>query len=348
MFHDHLRPPSVFDPQAPAYKDWLHLILFDHASGNIGLINVSLHGAPGNPRSRAVGIALLHVPSLGWIGSLEVRGLHEAAISSAGIGLARVAIAVDDASDRLSASVRDPQNGLNIDLTAKVAAPSMVVEQQLPLGHGWISWLVVPRLIVSGEWTIGHEKRDLSSTSAYHDHNWGRWYWGDDIGWEWGCFLTPATSASASIPFPSGDAMPSSIALVFSRPTDRAHRQNGQLSLSVFAGNKRRTFSGPAIKLSYEGKLDSLECRVPGALAALHQDRIHAHLPEKIKIQADDGRDQAMVEFTGRSAAQLIAADPMVRGYGFIHEIAGGFTCEGHLGDQEISSAGLGVFEYVC
>jgi hypothetical protein len=342
MFFDDLRPPPPFDPQTPAYKDWLHLNLLDHASGSVGLINVSLHGAPDDPRSRAVGTALIYVPDVGWIGNLEIRGFAEAAIGPSSIGLEQVALAIDHSSRTLLASVRAPDDQLLVRVTAEMIAPPISVEQQLPLGHGWISWYAVPRLTVNGEWTIGSEPSDLSAASAYHDHNWGRWHWGDDLGWEWGCFLTPMTSPD------NGAAASPPMAVVFSLTTDRAHHPGGRPTVNILAGGQRRTFRGAAIRLDYDGTLDAIERRLPGALAALHQDHAQVRLPKRLIIHADDGRDCVTLEFTGRSAAQLITGDPIVRGYSFIHEIAGAFTCAGRLGDIEVAGSGLGVFEYVC
>src|SRR5262245_55854212 len=176
MFYDSLRPPPPFDPTAAQYKDWLHLNLLDHASGSVGLINVSLHGAPGDPRSRAVGAALVHVPGRGWVGNMEIRQLGEAAIGRASIGLEQVALAIDRPSGARMTSVRDLDNRLSGRATAEMAAAPLIVEERLPLGHGWISWYAAPRLTVTGEWTVGKEQRDLCAASAYHDHNWGRWF----------------------------------------------------------------------------------------------------------------------------------------------------------------------------
>src|SRR6516162_3972998 len=182
---DFLRPPVPLDYRAAEYKDWLHLNVLDHTSGCVGLINVSLHGAPDDPRARAMGAALAHVPNIGWVGNLEILGLREAAISRTSIGLERVALAIDHTSGTLLGSVRDVDNHLVIRVTATAAARPIVIKQQLQLGHGWISWYAVPRLTLTGEWTIDQERMSLAAASAYHDHNWGRWHWGDDLGWEW-------------------------------------------------------------------------------------------------------------------------------------------------------------------
>ena len=331
MFFDGLRPPSPLDPWAAGYKEWLHVNVLHHASGIVGLINVSLHGAPMDPRSRALGTALVHIPDIGWVGNVEVRSVSEAAVGAASIGLERVAIAVDPSSGAVMASVRDPANSIVVGSRATPSAFPLALEGPLPLGHGWISWYVVPRLTLAGEWTVADQRMNLRGASAYYDHNWGRWHWGDDLGWEWGCFLTPAPGA----------------AFVMSRTTDRAHRTLGIPSLVVTTGGRRRTFVGQAVELDYREVLEAVPRRVPGAMAALHQDRSRPRLPRRLRIDASDGIDRVVVEFTGRAAVQLVAADPVVRGYGFIHEIAGEFTCFGRLGDVDVAGAGLGMLEHV-
>jgi hypothetical protein len=331
LLADALRPPTALDLAASAYKDWLHLNVMDHASGAVGLVNVSLHGAPDDPRARAIGTVLLHLPDVGWVGNVEVRGQSEARVGVASVALSRVALAMDYPAGRLLASARFPGDALALRLTATAAAPAIDLEQQLPFGPGWVSWYVVPRLTVRGEVTIGSRRLDLQQASAYHDHNWGRWYWGDDVGWEWGAFLTPAPGA----------------AFVLSRATDRTHRRVGNPVLFVQHGNRRRTFGGRTVRVDYAGQLEGRLRRLPGALAALHQDRATPRLPARVIVRADDGRDRVEIVFTARAAAQLIAGDPTVRGYGFLHQIAGSFVAEGRIGDRGVGGDGLAVFEHV-
>jgi len=328
---DSLRPPSLLDPSAPGYKDWLHLNVFDHETGNIGVINVSLHGSPRDPRSRAIGLALVNVAKTGWWGNIEIGGIADAGIGLESISLEQVAVAVQARQGIVMASVRNDRSGLRANLKATAAVPPISVEEQLPLGNGWISWFAVPRLTVDGEWTIGNDRMILKEASAYHDHNWGRWHWGENLGWEWGCFLTPG---------------PSGVTFVLSLTSDRAHRRFGKTLLTVQLEQKKRTFAGSAVKLDYEGAL-SINRRIPGALAALHQDKAHAHLPSTLKFTADDGVDRVEVVYSARSAAQLIVADPIVTGYGFIHEIVGEFSCNGSIAETELKGSGLGVLELV-
>jgi hypothetical protein len=326
---DALRPPLPGDPTAPAYKDWLHLNLFDHASGAVGLVNVSLHGAPSDPRSRAVGAALLFSPDHGWAGNVEVNGFEEAAIAETSIAFEHVALAVDHGSGTVSASVRFPEDPLRLDVTARPAAPAIVIDERVPLGSGWFSWYVVPRLTVSGEATIGDRRLDLAGASAYQDHNWGRWHWGDDLGWDWGAFMSPR-------PGPA-------IALV--RTTNREHSETAVSALFVVVDGMRRSFIGPTLSIEPSGRLEVNLRRVPGSIAALHSDRSHPPLPATIRLRGNDGIDWIDLEFTARAAAQLIAADPAVRGYAFIHESVGAFACAGRIRGTSFDGSGLGVVE---
>lgn len=331
MMFDVLRPPGAFDARAAAYKDWLHLNLVDHRSGVSGLVNMSLHGPPDDPRSQVVGTALVHVPGIGWAGNVLSRAAGQARIGASSITLAEVAVAVHHASGVVEASARLPQDRLALRVRASAVAPAFAVEQPMPLGPGWISWYVVPRLRVEGSLSIGDTELDLSGASAYHDHNWGRWHWGQNLGWDWGTFLAPQ-------PGP---------AVVVARTTDRAHRHVGELLVLVDHGGVRRTFRGEAVTLTTSGTLDAPPRRLPGALAALHADRAVPRLPATVSIEVDDGIDRLRLDFRAQAAAQLIAADPLQRGYAFIHESTGTFRCHGRLGGAELEAEGLGVVERV-
>lgn len=331
MITDVLRPPALFDPTAPAYKDWLHLNLFDHASGLIGIFNASLHGNPRDRRSRAVGAALVHDPAFGWAGNLEVLDLSQARVDTCTIGLERVAVGTDPQAGVVFASARLGDDGVDADLKAIAATRPIDVSVPLPFGSGWISWYVVPRLSVSGTLRVAASERDLSNAIAYHDHNWGRWHWGEDVGWKWG----------------AGES-PSGIVVVFmSTATTRTHASSSGGTLLVDAGAERRLFSGSFVRFTYTGRFTHPVRRLPGALAALHQDRRLPALPGKVVVEARDGFDDVELVFEPRAAAQLIAGDPMQPGYGFVHEMVGSFEASGRLEGRRFQAAGLAVFEHV-
>jgi hypothetical protein len=230
---DHVRLPSPLDPSAPFAKDWLHLNLFDHASGTVGLVNASMHGDPSTTTALAVGCALFHHPHAGWCGGVDVQPARSAYVDLAGFGLGSVGFMFREGGG-VAVSVARPR--IEASPTAQPVERAIIVEDRLPFGPGWISWRALPRLVVEGSLhLLGHE-HNLSRFSAYHDHNWGRWRWGDDAGWEWGTFL-------AEQPGP---------AFVWSRATNRAHT-TGASSLTVRLRGRERRFSGPAFRVERRG-----------------------------------------------------------------------------------------------
>jgi hypothetical protein len=328
---DLLRIPSPLDPTAPAYKDWFHLNLFDHRSGAMGLINLSLHGAPADRRARAVGTALFHVADKTWRGNVEITGIDTATVLPHGVALHRSAMLVDPARSVLHASVDMPGEGVAARLRCEVAARPIRIELGQPFGSGWIAWFVAPRVTLSGWLTIDGIGQDLEQWSGYHDHNWGRWFWGEDFGWEWGAFAAP----------PPGPIF------VLARLTDRLHAVRGPAQLIVVEGRQTRIFQAGSVDVRYAGRSPRPARRLPGALAALHGDRAEPVLPGAVEVEAVAGLDWIRLRFEANGVAQLIEGDPMRPGYSFIHELAGSFTAEGRLRGADASAAGTGVFEHV-
>ncbi|MEP6691321.1 MAG: hypothetical protein ABJD07_09200 [Gemmatimonadaceae bacterium] len=330
-FSDVLRPPWPADPSAAAYKDWLHLNVFDHATGSVGLLNVSLHGAPDDRRARAAGSALFHVPGTGWVGSLDITGIADARVGLASIALERVAIAADGSDGTIHASVRMPDDALRASIVATPAGRAIDLQRQFPFGSGWISWFLVPRLSLRGQIEAAGRSLDMATATAYHDHNWGRWHWGDDLGWDWGTFSAPA-------PGPT---------IVIGRTTDRDHRTAGPWSMVVDTGGTRRFFSGEAVSVTTTGVMPPPQRRLPGALAALHGDDRAPRLAEFVRVCGSDGIDHVDVEFRARASAQIITADPMRRGFGFINQRVGAFSAALSIGGAHSEASGLAVVEFV-
>jgi hypothetical protein len=48
----------------------------------------------------------------------------------------------------------------------------------------WVS--AAPACKVIGNLIIDEVEYPLNGVRGYHDHNWGTWSWGDNIGWDWG------------------------------------------------------------------------------------------------------------------------------------------------------------------
>lgn len=327
---DRLRPPSAVDLTAATYKDWLHVNVFDFARGRVGLVNASLHGHPADPRSLAAGAVLLGDVKDGWLQRVEVIGACEATVRNGEIAVGDAAtIYIDEGSGGLGIHGKLPGDQVTFDLAVLPAAAPVRAEALTPFGSGWIAWRVIPRMTVTGWVCVEGETTPGDDTAAYHDHNWGRWYWGDDAGWEWGAFLSPDGSAFVS-----------------TRPTDRNHRAGGT-ALRAVVGGRERSFNPRTVTIRLGGSLHELASRAPGAMAALHSCRAHPDLPSRVSVVADDGSDRVELEARLAHAAQIVVAEPTRPGYGFIHELVGDFHYRARVAGADIAGEGLVVFEHV-
>ncbi len=327
---DHLRRPAADDPTRESAKEWLHVNVFDHATGVVGLVNVSLHGDPVQEASRAVGVALLHVPGTGWVGNVDVGPCRTAEVGVLSLGRGGVAVAVDLAPPRgghVAARALLDEDGLDLSLEGVLSGDPLGPAWVVPFGSGHLGWLAYPRLTVSGRAAAAGRSWTFDAAGGYADHNWGRWWWGDDAGWDWGCW----------------DAGGGPV-VVLSRTTDREHTRAGDVLLTVEWGGRQVQFLGEQVVVEATGRRTPSR-RLPGAMAALHADRAAARLPARVTVHASNGFDGLDLEFDVVDAAQLVLAEPARPGFGFLHELVGTFRCVGVLGGRRVDAAGLGVLE---
>lgn len=322
----HLPPPG--DPLAGTYKEWLHLNVFDHPTGTVGLINASVHGDPHDPRAIAMGTALMHRPGRGWSWHTDIEPAAVASLGWASVGLPTLALAgLPDG--QVVASVRSETVRARVDGSALL--PAFDVPSRQPFGSGWICWTVLPRLALAGWLDLDGDRLDLAAASGYHDRNWGRFAWGDDAGWDWGAFVTPS-------PGP---------VIVLSRATDRAHGAGDWLVVAHTPAGRVR-FRHGMVTVTRSGTYRGPLPRLPGAVAALHTGRRAPRLPEQIAVLADDRAGHWLdLRFTVEAAAQIVAAEPTRPGATFLHEMVGPFTARGVLVGEPFEQAGLGVVEHV-
>ena len=262
--------------------------------------------------------------------SVEVVPLWQASLGWTSVSLPRTAVAVDPRTGAVAASAHGDGGAIELELVGTPVVPAFDLSMPLPFGPGWISWHVAPRLRLEGALALDGRPLELTGASGYHDHNWGRWHWGDDIGWQWGAFLAPAPA----------------LAVVLSRGTDRLHRR-GEPVLTLHGHDRMWTFRGGCVAVHREGWFDGPLVRVPGAMAALQAGRRRPRLPTVVRVTADDGYDRLELRFEVSGAAQIIAADPHRRGYSFNHELVGRFAGHGRTGGRSWRLRGLGVFEHV-
>jgi hypothetical protein len=268
---------------------------------------------------------LVDVAGSEWVGNVVPGSWADASITLTGVSTGAASVAFADHGLVLAAATVD---GLRLRLLATPATDPFSVDIPQLFGSGWVGWRVVPRLVVEGSLELGGQHLASPRLMGYHDHNWGRWHWGDDIGWEWASLLARTGTS-----------------IVVARTTDRTHQVCGPFTVLLDHDGHRRSFTAGRVRASWSGTSDPPRRRLPGALAALHDDRRQPRLPSRLHLTARSGRDELELEFTGRSVAQLILADPAVAGTSFLHEMSGRFRAGGHLRGRPFDVEGLGMVE---
>lgn len=207
-----------------------------------------------------------------------------------------------------------------------------------PLEGGSIHWVVVPRLIARGTVIVGRERFELQGAPAYHDHNWGRFAWGDDFAWQWG-FGVPLSTAPAA---PDEDAL----ALAFVRLIDRARARDVGHGLFFWRGDRQqKIFREGELTVTPSGYLrKSAIHKFPAQMALLAPEQL-TDVPAKVGILARGRGDEVEVVFSSEELFQVLIPNDRDLGVTVINEVSGRYSVRGILDGKAIEFEGRGFFE---
>ncbi|MEZ4298148.1 MAG: hypothetical protein R3B70_24565 [Polyangiaceae bacterium] len=233
-----------------------------------------------------------------------------------------------------------------------------------PQAH--LSWCLVPRLSATGWLEVtGSPRREFRARLAYHDHNWGRFRWGSDFSWEWGCAMPEDVESPWTV--------------VFARMNDRARTRTTATSVFLLKdGAHLRYFRDREAHFRTEGlapvlapipdngppspadtaSLSSAPSppeqsaprlpRVPAAAALLLPDS-DRDVPAHTFFDARRAGDRLSGHITSRLRGQiLVPSDTDLRRVVRLNEVHTRAEIEGHCAGEPISLRGPGLLEVVC
>jgi hypothetical protein len=218
----------------------------------------------------------------------------------------------------------------------KPLPPPLLVTENSPFGSGFIGWGLVPGLQVTGELSVCGQSFIISPDwYCYHDRNFGRFCWGEDIGWEW--FVAHATC---------DDGTP--ITLVLDQRSNKDHSELGFPYIFIYIGNElRKVFLGATLQINWDwSESSTIPPRLPGIMALLFGDRT-LHTPITLQVTAADEQDQLVINLNFESIVELIVPDNQQRQYTFIEEVTGSAVVNLKLGEENLNAKGLVYAEYV-
>lgn len=331
--NDFLRAPVAATARPTAFKEWHHFVV--HGQDVRLLINFSLNNESfGADEGRLAPRVIVIAHDSEWTGAIE--RFDETALDipadlgEVSIGSNRMTIVPDGYYVAIDMPDKDIQGELYF---SSVSRPFVVRNQ--PLGEGRINWLFVPRLRAAGWLRIGGREHRFEDDLAYHDHNWGRFQWGDDFGWIWGTLL------------PAEPGNPWS--MVFLQTTDRSRLRCLSKALYVWHRDEPAAiFRHAAVQTRSEGRLArSADCTLPPPMRLLLDGDVPG-VPERLVITSTRAGDNVHAEFCSRSYARLAQpSEAQLNRTTVLCEAGGTTRVSGRINGEAFDFVGTGVFEFL-
>lgn len=320
------------------WKDWYHYILFDPGSGTKILMNVSLGGRPGDGEVQ-VSLVIKHARGRGKIETYaEVRSVPWEP------GMVK-RFPLEITTPNVKLQIKDGQSGLvmngrnsdiHLEFTAEARGDPFLIDEQAKFGQGYIGWGFIPGMAVKGFYSVcGTNFKIGGSWYCYHDRNFGRFRWGEDIGWEW---IVASFEGSNN----------SSYQVVFDQRTNKDHSEKGFQYIFIFRDNRlKKVFVGNTLRVKWKRKKPcGIPLRLPGNMASAFADKISAEI-ESVELTARDDKDFINITFHTAKAFQLIVPDYEKRQFTVMEEISGKAFLNGMLSGSNIKAKGHFYAEFV-
>jgi len=330
---DFVRAPVLAAARPAGFKEWHHFVV--HGRGLRLLINFSLtNEVVGGDDVRLAPRVIVIAHDENWTGAIERfdgRALDVSAdLGELTIGGNRMTVLPDG----YHVAINLPDKEIRGELRFTSTSRPFVVRNQ-PLGDGRISWLFVPRLRVEGWLAISGREHHMENDLAYHDHNWGRFRWGDDFGWTWGTILPTSPRGPWS--------------MVFLQTTDRSRLRCLSQALYVWHHDEPAAiFRHAAVQTRSDGRLSrAADCTLPPPMRLLLDGEVPG-VPERIDISATRAGDKVHAEFRSRSYARLAQpSEVWLDRSTVLCETGGTVRASGTIKGEDFDFVGTGVFEFL-
>jgi hypothetical protein len=330
---DFLRAPLLATARPAGFKEWHHFVV--HAHDVRLLINFSLNNEVfGRDEVRLAPRVIVIARDENWSGAVERFDEHALNVSAdlgeLTVGGNRMTVLPDGYHVLIDLPDKDIRGELHF---ASASQPFLVRNE--PAGDGRVSWLFVPRLRANGWLRIGGREHRMDDDPAYHDHNWGRFCWGDDFGWTWGTILPTAPEDPWS--------------MVFVQITDRSRLRSLSQALYVWHHDEPAgIFRHAAVRVRTEGLLGrAVDLTLPPPMRLLLDGEVPG-VPERIDITATRAGDTVHAEFRSKSYARLAQpSEARLDRSTVLCETDGTVRASGTIKGKDFDFVGTGVFEFL-
>ncbi len=319
------------------HKEWHHFIVY--APGMRVLVNLSLlelgwvEGRPAKTQRSARVIAIAETD--GWRGDVDAYrpGDVEAQAGGLDIRIGDNRMWFEEGQYHLRFGLKRAALKGELAFTP-LTQPAVSHHIRLAAGRE-LSWLMLPRLAVSGHVRVGERRIQLNNALGYHDHNWGHFAWGDDFAWEWGSIV------------PSRSSNPWSA--VYARMTDRNRGAVRTQGLFLWNGSRQaRFFRDRDMTVTLEGRTELSNVFKLPPLVGLLASGTCTDVPRRLVAHAACGRDEVLLTFHTNAVSQVVIPNETTTdGVTTLNEASGSVVMSGTVDGQPMDLEGAGVFEFI-
>jgi hypothetical protein len=290
---DYFRGRSLSAPGVPGYKEWTYFCV---ASPDVDLLltfgwteRVLSRAKRTEPIGRI--IALVRERDGSWHGDADEIPNQDVDVAHGRIDvtMGRSRVRFREGCYEVDASLTSGDVEARIILQP-LALPTLGTSVRLGACEP-MRWVVVPRLSARGEIVVRGRRYAIREAPAYHDHNWGTFYWGADFAWEWAT-IPPGTEARWSV--------------VYSRISDRTRGRTLSQAILVWRDDEScRTFRDDEVQVESKGLLrGGARLRIPRVMSIVEPGHT-ADLPCEIVARAARGPDQIEVRLRLEDYAEI-------------------------------------------
>ena len=319
--------------EAGPHKEWHHFVVHDPPLRIIVNFNLTdrtgPHGTDTVPRI----IALVHHGR--YSGTVETFEQQDCELRTGRVAARFGPNSFTLVSGAYELAVDVPTIDLRARLRLLPATTPFVASNQPLAPRARLSWLCVPRLHAHGDVWVGNDRFTLRGATAYHDHNWGRFRWGDDFGWVWGSVLP----ASSTDPW----------SIVFMCMTDRLRRRANRQGLYVWHGRDPAVmWRDSVVAFEQRGLLRRRPALTLPPVMRVLRPGSASDLPSRLVIRGRHDGDELRLTFESDDYVRLVVPDEHDElGLVTLNEVSGRVVAVGEIDGLNVDLEGSGVFEFL-
>lgn len=335
IFHS----PEAGDPTAPLYKEWHYFNFLDEEQGLSYITTFMLNGNVSDPAMSAAANLVSYNTPAGNAVKFDIYPVTAARWSdkSPDVTINNSKISLENDGYRVRTVSQD--NMVIFDAIFKPEVePAPVFNAPLgSVGPGRVmNWITVSsKMTVNGTLTVNkgtpaEKTYAIKNVRGYHDHNWGRWLWSDNMGWDWAQASGRENDRKNSL---------GKYSISLGRMTDNKHTLSAAAVLHVWENkNIISSFRNGDIKV--DNHRESMKI-LPGYP--------NNPYPTITDITASSGENNLSVRMITKQVTPiLLPLQPEgIKGCQIVWEISGSYEVSGNLNGKPVSFKTDGYLEYV-